>query len=100
MFLYLYFQPEVVMNWNLMEYLPENGGVQLHFSAVIAGYISSIYQYLCQCDPVMRTPRRNRALVGSQSGTQTIPLGVGAHENTATFAKEMIQGELSQKLFM
>ena len=82
-----------------MEYLPETGGIQLHFSAVIAGYISSIYQYLCQCEPVMRTPRRNRSLFGSQSSTQTVPLGVGAHENTAKFAKELIVGELSQKLF-
>jgi hypothetical protein len=32
------------MNWNMVEYLPDS--VQMHFSAVIAGYMSAIYQQL------------------------------------------------------
>uniref|UniRef100_A0A0A9Y3R9 DNA polymerase epsilon catalytic subunit n=1 Tax=Lygus hesperus TaxID=30085 RepID=A0A0A9Y3R9_LYGHE len=89
--------PEIVMNWNLSEFLPEEANVQGHFTTIIASYMSSIYQYLTQSEPVMGTPVR-RPTTASQL-TQTAPTGVGAHLSTADYAKKLISGDLSQKLF-
>ncbi|KAL1117393.1 hypothetical protein AAG570_004719, partial [Ranatra chinensis] len=95
-------QPEIVMNWNLCEYLPETntgggGRVQSMFTSVIAGYIGCVYEFLNQSEPVECTPRR--ALHPGAAATQTLPTGVGAHNNTVEFAKSLITGDLSQKLF-
>lgn len=81
------------MNWNMMHYLPES--VQMHFSAVVAGYLSAVYQHLEAQGPA-RTPRVRR----SSQLTQTQPLGVGAHQSVAEFAKALVHGEMSQKLFL
>ncbi|XP_014243351.1 DNA polymerase epsilon catalytic subunit A [Cimex lectularius] len=91
--------PEVVMNWNLSEYLPEEAGVQSHFTTIVAGYISAVYQYMNTSEPVSATPKRVSAL-SSQMATQAIPLGVGAHLSTAEFAKALISGDMTQKLFL
>lgn len=82
------------MNWNMVEHLPES--VQMQFSAVVAGYMSSVYQHIAAQEP-NRTPR---ARLGSQLGTQTVPLGLGAHQTAAEFAKQLINGEMAQKLFL
>lgn len=91
--------PEIVMNWNLMEYLPEDAACQDNFSAVIAGYIMKVYLHLQDnMIPEGHTPvRKKRA--SSQSQTQSKPLGLGVHATTAEYAKELITGELAQKLF-
>ncbi|CAB0006743.1 unnamed protein product, partial [Nesidiocoris tenuis] len=89
--------PEIVMNWNLSEFLPEEANVQGHFTTIIATYISTIYQFMAESEPVLGTPMR-RQTTASQA-TQTAPTGVGAHLSTAEFAKNLITGELSQKLF-
>lgn len=86
------------MNWNMMEYLPEAAACQMNFSAVVAGYISAIYQHLHQESTRItpgNTPMKRR--LGSQ---QTPQLGVGAHASTAEYAKELISGEMAQKLFL
>ena len=87
------------MNWNLMEYLPKEAACQATFSAIIAGYISAIYQYMNDNEPGNATPRprRRRNSCASQSLTQR--LGLGELQNTAEFAKSLITGEMSQKLF-
>lgn len=87
-------QPEIVMNWNMVVHLPES--VQMQFSAVIAGYMSAVYQHIAAQEP-SRTPR---ARLGSQLGTQTVPLGVGAHQSAAEFVKELMSSEMAQKLFL
>nr|CAD7397598.1 unnamed protein product [Timema poppensis] len=89
--------PTIVMNWNLVEYLPNVGGCRDNFKAVIAGYISAVYLHL-QETGIQVTPARVRR-VGSQSQTPARPLGIGAHASTAEFAKELIKGEMAQKLY-
>ncbi|XP_011332677.2 DNA polymerase epsilon catalytic subunit A isoform X4 [Ooceraea biroi] len=86
--------PKVVMNWSLMECLPKEAGCQANFSTVIAGYINTIHQCMIdnEANHTVRPRRR-------QSQSLTAPLGLGALENTAEFAKKMISGEMSQKLF-
>lgn len=39
-------EPEVVMCWNMMEYLPQEAGCQSQFNVLIASYISKVFQYL------------------------------------------------------
>lgn len=82
-----------------MEYLPEDAACQDNFSAIIAGYIMKIFLHLQEnMIPEGQTPiRRKRA--GSQSQTQSKPMGVGVHLTTAEYAKELISGEMAQKLF-
>nr|CAD7454366.1 unnamed protein product [Timema tahoe] len=89
--------PTIVMNWNLVEYLPNVGGCRDNFKAVIAGYISAVYLHLRETG-IQVTPARVRR-VGSQSQTSERPLGIGAHASTAEFAKELIKGEMAQKLY-
>uniref|UniRef100_A0A1B6LUL8 DNA polymerase epsilon catalytic subunit n=1 Tax=Graphocephala atropunctata TaxID=36148 RepID=A0A1B6LUL8_9HEMI len=85
--------PEIVMNWNMVEYLPES--VRMHFSAVVAGYMSAVYQHLV-CQQPSLTPR----VRASQLGTPSLRLGVGANQTTAEYAKDLVQGEMAQKLFL
>lgn len=79
-----------------MECLPKEAGCQASFNAIIAGYINAVYQCMVE-NEVNNTirPRRRQ----SQSQTFTMPLGLGALENTADFAKKLISGEMSQNLF-
>lgn len=85
------------MKWNLMECLPKESGCQSSFSAVIAGYINAIYQFMIENDlnNTFRPKRRTNSLSQSISAQ----LGLGSLENTADFAKKLISGDMSQKLF-
>lgn len=87
------------MNWNLSKYLPAKGNVQDYFHSVLGGYISAVYQFICEQEPGgHRTPRRRNQT--SLSQTQSVTHGVGTDEASSKFAKELINGDLSQKLFM
>ncbi|KAF5297091.1 hypothetical protein FQA39_LY02671 [Lamprigera yunnana] len=82
-------EPVIVMNWNLIEQLPEKAGCRNSFNAIIAGYINAIYMKL-------REHKNNdeAVIVGTQS-----TLGLGAHEDVVKYAREIIVGEISQNLF-
>ncbi|KAL6267362.1 hypothetical protein P5V15_000437 [Pogonomyrmex californicus] len=88
--------PQIMMNWSLMECLPEEAGCQASFNAVIAGYINAIYQCMVENETNNSLRPRRRY---SQSQSFIAPLGLGALENTADFAKKLISGEMSQRLF-
>ncbi|EFN67414.1 DNA polymerase epsilon catalytic subunit A [Camponotus floridanus] len=88
--------PQIVMSWSLMECLPKESGCQASFNAVIAGYINMIYRCMIE-NETNNTARPRRR--GSQSQSFIAPLGLGALENTAEYAKKLISGEMSQKLF-
>lgn len=77
------------MNWNIAEQLPESAGCRASFNTVIAGYINAIYLRLKQNE-------RRQQIVAVLSQPS---LGLAAHEDVVEFAKEIISGELSQKLF-
>lgn len=77
------------MNWNIAEQLPEAAGCRNSFSAIIAGYINMIHLRLKQNE----RPQQ-RVAVQSQPS-----LGLSAYEDVVEFAKELISGEISQKLF-
>ncbi|XP_026299077.1 DNA polymerase epsilon catalytic subunit A [Apis mellifera] len=85
--------PEIVMNWNLMECLPKEAACQSSFSAIIAGYINAIYQFISE-NELNAIPKRK-----SNSQSLAAQLGLGSLENTANFAKKLISGDMSQKLF-
>nr|XP_003707004.1 PREDICTED: DNA polymerase epsilon catalytic subunit A [Megachile rotundata] len=90
--------PEIVMQWNLMECLPKEAACQSSFSAIIAGYINAIYQYISENEQ-MNTSIKPRRRSNSLSQSLTAQLGLGSLENTADFAKKLISGDLSQQLF-
>jgi len=92
------FQPEIVMNWNLVEYLPEDAGCQENFSAVIAGYILKIFMHL-QDNFESHSQSQPKRRLGSQSQVAAKPLGVGSNQSTEELAKELLTGEMAQKLF-
>ncbi|PNF35844.1 hypothetical protein B7P43_G09409 [Cryptotermes secundus] len=89
--------PAILMNWNVVEHLRNVGGCREYFGAVIAGYISAIYQHLQHVEQP-QTPVRRRRL-GSQSQILPQPLGIGRFATTAEFAKQLINGEMAQKLY-
>ncbi|KAI5747720.1 hypothetical protein M8J77_017786 [Diaphorina citri] len=90
-------EPEVVMCWNMMEYLPEDAGCQAQFNVLVASYISKIYQHLQSNGTVGATPRRRR---GPSQAVVSQQLGVGAHEaSDLEFVKDFINSELAQKMF-
>lgn len=84
------------MNWNLMECLPKEAACRSSFTAIIAGYIHAIYQFMLEheLNTTVRPKKRSSNL--SQLSGQ---LGLGSLENTADFAKKLIKGDMSQKLF-
>ncbi|XP_015190647.1 PREDICTED: DNA polymerase epsilon catalytic subunit A isoform X2 [Polistes dominula] len=88
--------PEIVMNWNLASYLPKEAACQSTFNAIIAGYISATYQHICKNEETSDTLLHRKK---NCSQDFTAPLGLGALESTAGFAKKLISGEMSQKLF-
>ncbi|XP_043487163.1 DNA polymerase epsilon catalytic subunit 1 isoform X1 [Polistes fuscatus] len=90
--------PEIVMNWNLASYLPKEVACQSTFNAIIAGYISATYQHICKNEETSDT-LLHRKKKSDYSQDFTAPLGLGALESTASFAKKLISGEMSQKLF-
>ncbi|KOC70592.1 DNA polymerase epsilon catalytic subunit A [Habropoda laboriosa] len=89
--------PEIVMQWNLMECLPKEYACQSSFSTIIAGYIHAIYQFMSENEQMNNTIKPKR--LNSASQTLTPQLGLGSLENTADFAKQLISGDMSQKLF-
>lgn len=84
------------MNWSLRECLPKEAGCQESFNAGIAGYINAVYQHMIENETNNTTKPRRRQ---SQSQSFIAPLGLDALENTAEFAKKLISGEMSQRLF-
>ncbi|XP_028047433.2 DNA polymerase epsilon catalytic subunit 1 [Monomorium pharaonis] len=88
--------PQIMMNWSLEECLPKEAGCQASFKAIIAGYINAVYQCMIENEANNTVKPRRRH---SQSQSFIAPLGLGALENTAEFAKKLISGEMSQRLF-
>ncbi|KAK9873901.1 hypothetical protein WA026_002253 [Henosepilachna vigintioctopunctata] len=81
--------PVVLMNWNIAEQLSEKAGCRNSFNTVIAGYIDAVYQKLRSTNnPIMLAP------VLSQPYR-----GLSAHEDVAEYAKNLINGDMSQMLF-
>lgn len=88
------------MNWNLMECLPKEAACQSSFTAIIAGYFHAIYQFILEneLNTTVR-PRNLNNLSQLSHNCTTAQLGLGSLENTAEFAKKLIKGDMSQKLF-
>ncbi|XP_076638395.1 DNA polymerase epsilon catalytic subunit 1 isoform X3 [Colletes latitarsis] len=90
--------PKIIMKWNLMECLPKEAACQSSFSAIIAGYINALYQFMSENEQLNATVRPRRRST-SLSQSLSAQLGLGALENTADFVKQLISGDMSQKLF-
>ncbi|KAJ8911866.1 hypothetical protein NQ315_012532 [Exocentrus adspersus] len=83
----VFLQPVVVMNWNIAEQLPEAANCRNHFNAVIAGFINAIY---------VRLKEREVTTVAMHSQPS---LGLASREDVVEYAKELLEGEISQTLF-
>ncbi|GLG99117.1 DNA polymerase epsilon catalytic subunit [Gryllus bimaculatus] len=90
-------EPSIIMNWNLVEFLPNMGGCRDSFHNVVAGYISNVYMHLKQTEYPQTPVRRRVNLNLSQPSTQ--PTGLGGFADTAEYAKQLISGTLAQKLY-
>ena len=92
---------EIEMNWNLASYLPESGACQKNFSTVIAGYISAVFNFIVEENERVApgsTPIRRRK--GSQTPqSQRRRRITGESLSIDDYSKDLIAGELSQRLF-
>lgn len=91
---------EIEMNWNLMEFLPEQGGIRKYFSDIIAGYIHAIYSQIIQVasENNTDTPKRRKTTLSQLS--QRTPMGVDSNEDIAVFARDFISNKIQNKLFL
>ena len=93
-----------------MEYLPDIAAVQAGFSTVIAGYISAVYRHMKEglnerakvggMTPVRPWKKRHEMMSSQLTQPSQEPLGLGAHVGASNFAKELIGGDMAQKLFL
>ncbi|XP_052824360.1 DNA polymerase epsilon catalytic subunit A-like [Octopus bimaculoides] len=90
-------EPEIEMNWNIVQFLPESGACQTNFNMIVAGYILSMYNEI-QDEHRRRTPG-NTPVQRRSSQTQTIT-DYSTAPSIVTFAQDLIQGDLAQQMFM
>jgi len=91
-------EPEIEMKWSLTNYLPDVGNCKLNFSTAIASYILAIHKHLSnEMDSFTpgHTPVRKRTSTQTPRRAHNNPL----LQNTVQFARQLVQGELAQKLF-
>ena len=88
------------MNWHIANFLPEAGGCQDNFNTIIASYITAVYNNLADSSShPTNTPGHTpvRRFRGSQ--TPQTPQQVVQKEAT-DYSKELLSGEMAQKLFL
>ena len=95
---------EVVMSWNLANYLPEEGNIRGNFNRVVMGYLSSIYNFLeAEKERIAPgdTPIRKRKLTQTPGSFSTPNANTSRREakTPEEFAEDLVSGELSQRLF-
>ncbi|XP_053408498.1 DNA polymerase epsilon catalytic subunit A-like [Mercenaria mercenaria] len=91
-------EPEIEMNWNIMQFLPEAGACQTNFNMIVAGYILSVYSNFQEEQQRLtpgNTPVRRR---NNSSQTQAL-LDASTTPSAVSFAQNLIQGDLAQQMF-
>uniref|UniRef100_T1J6P1 DNA polymerase epsilon catalytic subunit n=1 Tax=Strigamia maritima TaxID=126957 RepID=T1J6P1_STRMM len=83
----------IEMNWNLIEFLPEDGGCRQYVNSVVAGYINAVHRYL-DTEVTGLTP------VQRKSSSQTSQAAKDANLGVVVFSRQLITESLSQKLFL
>ncbi|CAC5377738.1 POLE [Mytilus coruscus] len=94
-------EPEIEMNWNIMQFLPEAGACQTNFNMIVAGYILSIYNHMQEEQRRMtpgNTPIKIITTV-SRSQSQTPVMPPETTPSSVSFAQDLIQGDLAQQMF-
>ncbi|CAN7982572.1 unnamed protein product [Ixodes hexagonus] len=86
-------EAEVRMLWNLARFLPEAGAVQENFNMVIGGYINSVYLQLKQELEAPGSSQVQRRTISQAPKEQSVG------SETATYMKQLVSGELAQRLF-
>ncbi|KAM7314163.1 DNA polymerase epsilon catalytic subunit A [Ixodes scapularis] len=86
-------EAEVRMFWNLARFLPEAGAVQENFNMVIGGYINSVYLKLKQELEAPGSSQVQRRTISQAPKEQSVG------SETATYMKQLVSGELAQRLF-
>ncbi|KAK8403806.1 hypothetical protein O3P69_000115 [Scylla paramamosain] len=90
--------PLIEMAWNLAEFLPKWCDCQSSFNNVIASYICTIYEKLqeeANCHTPGYTPMKRKP--SSQASQQPPP--ADSNKTCAEFARELVAGQLAQKLY-
>lgn len=87
------------MNWNIAETIPETYGCRDSFNAIIAGYVHAVYTKHVE---MLSNDDETRAIaIDSQSTTTSnvhVVVGI-ANPTVLEYARELLNGELSQNLF-
>ena len=94
--------PEIEMNWNMANYLPEGGAIQKNFNTVIAGYITANHQFIqeeAQRVAPGQTPIRKRTNSSQSQTPRRLSQVTGEPLTAAEYAQDLIKGELTQRLF-
>jgi hypothetical protein len=94
-----YFQPEIDMNWSLINYLPEVANCKSNFITTISSYITAVYQHLVEEMNGFipgQTPVRKR---GSSQQTPRRKANNPLLQGTVEFSRSLVNGELAQLLF-
>ncbi|CAN8013629.1 unnamed protein product [Ixodes persulcatus] len=86
-------EAEVRMFWNLARFLPEAGAVQENFNMVVGGYINSVYLKLKQELEAPGSSQVQRRTISQAPKEQSVG------SETATYMKQLVSGELAQRLF-
>ena len=87
------------MNWNLTEYLPKVGKCQQYFDMTIATFIFHVNNHMQDIQMMgIQGPRKRRnSSLSQQQLTQNY--GVGVSDDASEYAKKLLSGEISRKLF-
>jgi len=99
--------PEVVMAWNMSNYLPEEGNIRANFSRVVIGYLTAVHSFLEKEKERVHpgeTPVRKKKIsqTPARIGTPGTPGLDGSRSEGQTceeYCAELVGGELSQRLF-
>uniref|UniRef100_H2YP33 DNA polymerase epsilon catalytic subunit n=1 Tax=Ciona savignyi TaxID=51511 RepID=H2YP33_CIOSA len=89
----------VEMNFTLGSYLPPHADIQQNFEAVIAGYISLVYQESVQ-EKLNRTSGSTPVLPRGNTQTQlSESINEGTKPHMVTFSQALISGDVMEQMF-
>lgn len=87
------------MNWAIVNYLPDVGNCKVNFQTIVASYILAIHKHLRnEMDGFApgETPVRRRRASQTPRRQHSNPVMI----STASYAKELVHGALTQDLFL
>lgn len=87
------------MNWNLTEYLPKVARCKQYFETIIVAFIVNVNNHMQEMIPDGSTPRIRQRRSSLSQQQLTPHFGVGVSEDASEYAKKLLSGDISRKLF-